>query len=686
MSNYAGYNDVLTIEELKYVYGEEFDNHFISNLDIFKGKKSIPVIKGQSEVSSSSTELDKKTSPNILSVLSGVDVTKYADGLAKFIVKRFKQDMNEIFFQKMKKEMADNEELQVLFPKTYEELKLIDQNIYDINLFLTSLRERMEEDLRQIFSHANDLMETDKYRLKFKDNPVLGAFLGTVFQVIHGVTQGEHAGMIIENLTFSDAYDKKDDGKNIKAAMQTLRLFSIGLRADTTKETYWIHGKDNVQKLFEGDALAAKIWLGLMYQLAENDKDKPITFADTTLAAKINLWADNTDYFYDTRQYLTTFYNKALAIQDNYVQLKKGKEEKPVVDNWQNYINCYESIIELVEHAPKIIELFDKNEAMSQNWYQGIKIAKGLLTLKVEVEARKYPAAVQHIAALFKALDMRAKFINEDTIKRLGSCIIYENANKQKPLRRFVDIDELKSKFADKDSIKSITILKSEAKEKEIKECKKDNATKILIEPNYDWVNEFVRYASFAASMALTKNSDEVEALLTTTTLPSGSVSRKSKGVSLMVNTYLSTIYGFYLKKENERTDLSQGFAISAPIGLSLNMGIYKKREKEYWENSLPRNFQAFVSVFDVGTLVNTRLVNDTIQVPKITLGNIFAPGLYFKLGGWFNLPITLGVGVQKLPNLILKGDKQIIIPTATRYSISLSWDIPMWNIKHWRN
>ena len=94
---------------------------------------------------------------------------------------------------------------------------------------------------------------------------------------------------------------------------------SIGLRAkntnpqtltndgrnDNKESPYWINGKENVQKLFEGDAFAAKIWFGLMYQLAINKEGDNIVLADTSLREKINYCFDNQANFYKAREYVT---------------------------------------------------------------------------------------------------------------------------------------------------------------------------------------------------------------------------------------------------------------------------------------------------------------------------------------------------------------------------------------------
>ena len=72
------------------------------------------------------------------------------------------------------------------------------------------------------------------------------------------------------------------------------------------------------------------------------------------------------------------------------------------------------------------------------------------------------------------------------------------------------------------------------------------------------------------------------------------------------------------------------------------------------------------------------------MQVPKVTLENIFAPGFYAYAGGLFNSPLGLGAGVQRAPNLLIINGTAVRQPNVLRFSVNLSWDIPLWSVKHW--
>ena len=55
---------------------------------------------------------------NILNKIGNLDVTSIADGLAQFLIKRGKEELNIAFFQRMKDFLDSNVEARTLFPST----------------------------------------------------------------------------------------------------------------------------------------------------------------------------------------------------------------------------------------------------------------------------------------------------------------------------------------------------------------------------------------------------------------------------------------------------------------------------------------------------------------------------------------------------------------------------------------
>jgi hypothetical protein len=82
------------------------------------------------------TELQQQT----MHVIGGLNVTNLADGLAKFIVERAKTELNIAFFNRFKKELDNQKELQILFPQTRLVLRAIDAEIYNYSVYLETLK------------------------------------------------------------------------------------------------------------------------------------------------------------------------------------------------------------------------------------------------------------------------------------------------------------------------------------------------------------------------------------------------------------------------------------------------------------------------------------------------------------------------------------------------------------------
>ena len=198
---------------------------------------------------------------------------------------------------------------------------------------------------------------------------------------------------------------------------------------------------------------------------------------------------------------------------------------------------------------------------------------------------------------------------------------------------------------------------------------------------NTEGVEKFVKYASFSASLALAKTSDEVANLLESTMVPPGSTRMKEYGYLLGINSYLGLQY--VGKGQNGTPVLS----ISAPIGLNYSIGIPRKarylmnQNERFWDFVAPHNVQAIFTLVDIGAIVGLRFKDSQSDLPKITLENIFSPGVIVQFGRLFNLPLNIGVGYQSQPRLYgINGNLTSFQKSSFKWNLNLSWDIPLWN------
>jgi uncharacterized protein (UPF0297 family) len=662
LSHYCGAKS-LANSDLYAIYS---DNAFIIK-NVFPNFTPLPKARAQSFFTTQNEDAPQATSSVLKTfgnTVGGINATIVADAFAKIIIKRFKQDLNEIFFEKMREEMEKNVELKTLLPRTYDGLKVMDKDIFKFNQFLEGLRQKMEEDLANIFSNTNDLLETEKYKIVFKENQTLRAFLTTVSQFSDGLIRKQHPSVVIDNLQFSDAYNQNEEGKNLKAHLQMLQLFSRGLRANNSEN--WVQGLDNLNLLFKNDAKACQIWLGLMHRLAQDENGQAFTFENgKTLKQTINKLYDERNGYYRMETYVKGLVRRVNQINRALETTNQTQESDNKV-HWDKLISLYDNTIALVKFAPTLVEVFDTNFTLPRNWHKGIYIAEALPHIYTEMQSRNYNAAVQHIVGLVKAADFRDLYM-PNFKGAINSARIYQTNSPSSMIR---DYAEFEGKYI-KDT--------SSGKLIPVKKLYLDSTFQTPF--NNNGLDKFVKYASFTASLVLAKTSDEVANLLETTMVPSGSTRMKEYGVLWGINSYL----GFqYVGKAQNGTPV---LSISAPIGLNVSVGLRQKssfamtKNERVWDKIKPHNVQLLFALVDVGAIVGLRFNNTQDDLPKIKLENIFSPGVLLQFGRIFKLPLNIGVGFQSQPRLYgINGNMLSFQPSSFKLNFNINWDIPLWN------
>ena len=77
----------------------------------------------------------------------GLSVAGFADGLARFLVKRTKQELSQAFFEDFKAAINEEPLLGHFCPATKQHLLFIDQDVYQFNDYLEGLRETFRMDM-----------------------------------------------------------------------------------------------------------------------------------------------------------------------------------------------------------------------------------------------------------------------------------------------------------------------------------------------------------------------------------------------------------------------------------------------------------------------------------------------------------------------------------------------------------
>ena len=105
----------------------------------------------------------------ILNSIGGLDVTNIADGFAKFLVKRTKEELNVAFFSRFYDQIKKEEykDARILFPQTYATLSVIGNEIYAFQLYINTLRESFEKDLNGLLDNLPTVINDVRYKAFF---------------------------------------------------------------------------------------------------------------------------------------------------------------------------------------------------------------------------------------------------------------------------------------------------------------------------------------------------------------------------------------------------------------------------------------------------------------------------------------------------------------------------------------
>lgn len=590
-----------------------------------------------------------------ISSLRGLDVTNIADGLAKFLVERVKQELSTSFFSNFKTELNNNVQLKILFPVTFKALDAIDEEIYNYSAYLDLLRESFQKDLTLILPHIEDLVEDKSMDVVFNKYPEIRLMLSHALFIVNEFGQGKFPGEVFHNYitmkASSDSAKLNSVNPNLLPSLLTLDLFLQSIRSQQAGQ-YWISA-DSLKLLF--DPVTFQIYMGLIYQQTIN---KPIVFSDRvslkSILEKYPAKIDSLIYFY--QPFLTGLAENGRNIGFYFNAIKekqKAGKDKPTYQDYYSLFDASMNFLEYLEKAPFIIKHFEKEKRVNlDNYFASLR---SIGNIYVDVYEKQYTSAIVEFTGIFDLL----------LSNKLSQQI--------------------------KDNEEDVKNEKDDAKKKMLK----DTGSQLQ---NISKVSFLVlKYGSFAASLAKAETSEDVKNAIEAAALPAGSSRiKRETPFNVSLNAYCGLFMGYeYVKGVDHPLTWNyqkiNSYGLTAPIGVSLSTGSRRFlnmpcKKDGHW------SYSAFFSLIDIGAVAAFRFHNDTVaQVPTIHLQDIFSPGLFFSVG-IPKCPISINIGAQVGPNLrniYSEEDEQtgeMVLQNKfgnrlyTRYSISAVVDIPILN------
>ncbi|MBK8485830.1 MAG: hypothetical protein IPL31_16135 [Saprospiraceae bacterium] len=331
--------------------------------------------------------------------LGGLDVTLYADALAKFLVKRTKEELTINFFQKFKETIESNDyrDFQSLFQHTYGTLLVIGTEIYNYQMYLSTLRQNFEKDLSLLPDNVTKII--DNHRPFFDQYPQLETSLNLSSAFSIAIRDGTHPAQFLENL---DNFQLRGLDPTLTGLIQTLKLFSVSLKNnDAVGKRYWIDSKELLPLV--RDIKFLKIFLGLFLQ---DVKRAQITIAGIAVDSMLNQVGEQYNLYAPIYQ---TFLKNLTGTTDRLNRiLENSKITTSPEDKLENVLSYFDVCMQLMDNIAKIPKLLPANisadifnpDALKKiNHY--IDISRNSIQLISHINNRKYSSAISNLTSLY---------------------------------------------------------------------------------------------------------------------------------------------------------------------------------------------------------------------------------------------------------------------------------------------
>jgi len=642
------------------------------------------------------------TISSALSSMGNLDVTNFADGLAKFIVDRTKQELNIAFFNKFKEALSDPKyvDLKTVFPETYEVLMVIDNQIYNYDDYLQAMRSAFDRDLSDLPTNLPSII--DNHGSYFDANPDLKVILQSSFYIAQQVQLKEHPGQMIANYPVDEFMGTSDASgtqtginKNIAPSFKTLQLISKSFKSKTDSDSlthYW--ASDSLIKKLFNDDVAVKIYIGLLEQQAKNDS---IVFEGKELWKIIDTSYALKRGYEEYKNYFRTISSKIRDIENEIDALNAIEKDSLKIEKYHDIAS---KALDLMDHLITVEKMpyFPKDLKIEEKAGIYIYSARTASDIVIDVNRKQYASAIMKTVMLYdtifhkEAVDAYASQKYKEKYAQKASLIRKQRSD--------IDLEnkQLKAQIAGKaptdDQKKSLTDISDRTKDisKRLAQTEKDSSDRDLFKEWKDSIqNELsmtmkslLKYGTFMATMIDAKTSDDVEAAIEAAALPVGSARIKRESTfNIALNAYCGPYMGYERvfdldpKWMSAKKSTINSYGLTAPVGISISYGGNYKGVKNHSSYSL------FLSVIDVGAIASFRFNDSTTEVlPTIQLKNILSPGIFFSYG-IPTLPISVNAGWQMGP-LLRKVDAEINENTYSerygRVSISICVDIPIVN------
>ncbi len=552
------------------------------------------------------------------SLSGGNFVTKLADGLAIFLVKRTKEELNAAFFEGLRKKMDEEPTYQILFPATFDLIYVIGTEIYNYNAYIESLRVSFQKDLKvlpmNLRQYSRDYLFVKKPELQIAVEDLLGTsqMIYDAQEPLQILDFWAGAASIQDSIRWKDISNEKTRKamRDMATSMRMLWLFTNSL-SQRGANTEWVTPEEVSREM--RDISHVYLYLGLLWE-----RGKDLQFSNgTDFREALGKLGTMTQTPIALRNALVSLVQNARDMERMFKELVAGADLANIALN-EEYLRFATQVFDMLKQAKNL-----RQQIILPDW----KVEDGKPTGQPKTDAQS---------------------AQTDTLEHKLLTVLHQ----------FFDLE-----FNIRQERYTLAVA---------------NLTRVLTEllnkDDFKFKKEFLRHVNFMATMAEARTSEEMAEAIELFALPPGSSRmKKQSDWSISLNSYGGLAWGRENDFNNEvdaAIDNKTVLAPSAPVGIDFNLGL-----KNAGSLSL------YAQLIDVGAVFAYRFSDETSQIPELKFQNIVAPGGYFIYGFGNNIPTSIGIGAQLGPNL-RKIDPDLGLEVTTtnawRFGIIFSVDIPI--------
>jgi hypothetical protein len=556
------------------------------------------------------------------SSIGSLNVTNFADGLAKFLVARAKEELNVAFFRKFQEFILGYPEVITIFPNTYDILSKISS--YQYTTFLPALRAGFNKDMNDFSAHfieLRDLKATDcngnancisriNSLTAFLNANTIGKTFVAALIVSDNLVKGTNPAEILDAIEADRiCFGQIDNFSNI---IRFSNLMSNSLRSKEPDEV-WVQ-KDDINSLVTHE-VALNVYLGMLYQ-TNKLREIPISFSvggggSLTLENLLKEASTDDSYFAEIRIKVREVGNLAAQTSQfaKNIRSRNGESSESSIMIYADYATALSHMLK------QSVSFFNtKNPQLVQDVSLFTTILDDATDACYDIKSQNYTSLVLHTSDILNAL-LKDEYSFKDNYIKYGTFMagIIEADNS----------DEVKA------AIEAAVLPVGSSS------IKRETFSNISLNA----------YLGPMAGSEYLGASDKWSTVLGVTA---------PLGVAFNWGNYCNG------KRNN-------------PPETKLNCKGNQKGGNA---------FTLFIPLIDVGSIATFRLNDESSEVAaEIKLENIIAPGLY-AYWGLAKVPISIGLGGQVGPQLREVTAEQIDVDKNFYFRIGLNVvvDIPFFN------